>query len=99
MKLAAATGVAASHILVVFNGTTTEQEFTSPALIGLALKLHPIQRKSVDPIVRTSNFNAKKGQATVPPSPRRSSWIRISICPRLEPQITILNPATGEQPG
>jgi pullulanase len=66
MELKTPAGAPASHILVIFNGTMTEQDFTSPALVGLSLKLHPIQRKSADPIVRTSTFNAKKGLATVP---------------------------------
>lgn len=54
------------QILVVFNATTAQQSFTSSTLVGLHLMLHPIQRSSSDPIVRTATFDQKTGTATVP---------------------------------
>ena len=54
------------HILVVFNGTSQEQAFPVTELKGLSLKLHPVQRSSADPVVRTSTFEGKSGTATVP---------------------------------
>ena len=54
------------HILVVFNGTNGQVNFSDPSLQGLALSLHPFQRSAADPIVRQSTFNSKQGMATVP---------------------------------
>ena len=54
------------HILVVFNGTNGQVNFSDPSLQGLALSLHPFQRSAADPIVRQSSFNSKQGMATVP---------------------------------
>ena len=66
MELKPAPGDARGRILVVFNGTNQEQVFTSAALAGVPFRLHPVQRTSADPVVRTSTFDAKKGTATVP---------------------------------
>ncbi len=54
------------HIVVVFNGTSQEQTFTSLKLKGLPLKLHPTEQTSADPVVRTSRSDAKAGTVTVP---------------------------------
>ena len=54
------------RILTVFNATNQPQVFTSTALIGLELQLHPIQKHSADPVVRTSSFDEKNGAVTVP---------------------------------
>lgn len=54
------------HVLVVFNATNAQQAFTSTVLTGLGLKLHPIQRSSSDPVVRTATFDPKTGTVVVP---------------------------------
>ncbi len=56
-----------SHVVVFFNATTEQQSFTSIALRGLPLKLHPIQKASADPVVRTATFNEREGTAVIPP--------------------------------
>ena len=54
------------HIVTVFNATNQQQVFTSTALTGFELKLHPALRQSADPVVRTSSFDEKKGAIIVP---------------------------------
>jgi len=54
------------HIVVVFNANTTQQSFTSTALAGLDLGLHPVQRSSSDAVVRTASFDEKTGTVVVP---------------------------------
>jgi pullulanase len=54
------------HIVVVFNATNESATFTNSRLEGLPLHLHPVQRKSSDPVTRQSTFNSKEGTATVP---------------------------------
>ncbi len=54
------------HIVVLFNGTNQTQTFTSPTLAGQPLRLHPIQRSSADPVVRTTTFDGKTGATTIP---------------------------------
>jgi pullulanase len=54
------------HIVVIFNATNAAVTFTDSRLQGLALHLHPVQRKSSDPTTRQSTFNSKTGTTTVP---------------------------------
>ena len=54
------------HIVVVFNAADAQTTFQNPALVGLKLRLHDVQRHSADPIVRQSSFNAQTGTAVVP---------------------------------
>jgi pullulanase len=54
------------HIVVVFNATNAQINFTDSRLQGLKLKLHPFQKSSADPIARQSTFNSQQGTATVP---------------------------------
>ena len=54
------------HIVVVFNATNTQANFSDGRLQGLALHLHPIQTHSSDLITRQSTFNPKQGAVTVP---------------------------------
>ncbi len=54
------------HIVVVFNATDAQSNFTNNALIGMNLHLHPVQVQSHDPATRQSTFNKKTGTATVP---------------------------------
>ncbi len=54
------------HVLVVFNATNTQQTFSATALAGEKLMLHPVQRNSSDPVVRTATFSANSGTVVVP---------------------------------
>lgn len=54
------------HIVVVFNATNAQEVFTDARLKGLALKLHPTQKNSSDPLTKESSFDSKEGTATVP---------------------------------
>ncbi|MGA8742878.1 MAG: pullulanase-type alpha-1,6-glucosidase [Terracidiphilus sp.] len=54
------------HILVVFNATDGQVNFTDSRLQGLTLHLHMVQKQSSDPATTQSTFNLKTGTATVP---------------------------------
>ena len=54
------------HVVVLFNATNTQQSFSSDALKGMSLRLHPVQRSSADPEVRTATFAKETGTAVVP---------------------------------
>jgi pullulanase len=54
------------HIVVVFNATSSQINFTDGRLLGLKLHLHPVQQNSSDPATRQSAFNPKQGTVTVP---------------------------------
>jgi pullulanase len=54
------------HILVVFNATDAQVNFSDAILQGIKFHLDPEQKNSADPITQTSTFNQQQGQATVP---------------------------------
>jgi pullulanase len=54
------------QIVVFFNGSNTQVTFTSAALAGLPLELHPVQQHSSDSSVRQSSFDSRQGTATIP---------------------------------
>ena len=54
-------------ILVVVNATPKRQTVTVDGLQGADLRLHPVQRTSVDEALQTAAFYAPSGRATVPP--------------------------------
>jgi pullulanase len=54
------------HIVVCFNATNAKVTFTNASLVGLQLRLHPVQQSSSDPTVRESTFDSKEGTATIP---------------------------------
>jgi pullulanase len=54
------------HVVVVFNATNAQVNFTDGRLQGLKLHLHPEQKSSADPITRQSTFNIQQGTVTVP---------------------------------
>jgi pullulanase len=54
------------HILVVFNASTSQQNFTAPSLEGMGFRLHPEQQISTDSIVKTSKFDRSTGTVVVP---------------------------------
>jgi pullulanase-type alpha-1,6-glucosidase len=51
-------------VTVVFNATSAATAQTVPALAGRTIALHPVQRASADPVVRTASF--ADGTFTVP---------------------------------
>ncbi len=52
--------------LVVVNATPDRQVFSSDALRGQSLRLHPVLRSSSDPVVRQSTFDCGAGRVEVP---------------------------------
>ena len=53
-------------VTVVFNGTPAATSQTVAALAGKRITLHPVQRASVDPAVRTASYERSSGTFTVP---------------------------------
>ena len=54
------------HIVVFFNGSNAQVDFTDASLAGMHLHLHPIQQSSSDPVVKQAAFNSQQGTATIP---------------------------------
>ena len=54
------------HVIVLFNATNSQIQFSNGMLQGLRLHLHPVQRSSSDPLTRQSTFDSRHGTATVP---------------------------------
>jgi pullulanase len=80
------------RIVVFFNATPHLQPFHVPACVGATLSLHPIQRQSHDPLVRTATFSRATGTFTVPgwttavfvepvarPKPARWPWLVTAV--------------------
>ncbi|GAA0561137.1 pullulanase-type alpha-1,6-glucosidase [Paractinoplanes ferrugineus] len=61
-------GIDRNHrsVTVVFNGTSAATTQTVAALAGQRISLHPVQRASADPVVRTASFARSTGTFTVP---------------------------------
>ena len=55
-----------SRLVVVFNGTPTEQRVVYPAFGQLALELHPVQRAGRDAIARTARLDRAVSALVVP---------------------------------
>jgi pullulanase len=55
-----------AQIVVIFNGSDEQLDFTDSAFTGTAFELHPILQDSVDSVVQTSVFTAESGTFTVP---------------------------------
>lgn len=53
-------------VVVLFNVDKEAKTVAIPALKGLRLKLHKVQRKSEDPVVKTSSYSAAGGSFTIP---------------------------------
>jgi pullulanase-type alpha-1,6-glucosidase len=72
--------------LVVVNATPGAQAFSSDALRGQKLRLHPVQRSSSDPVVRRSAFDCRQGRVEVPARTvavfvgRQPPWSPASSC-------------------
>ncbi|MCP3974826.1 MAG: DUF3372 domain-containing protein, partial [bacterium] len=54
------------EIVVVFNATDGPQALAVPAPVEGSFRLHPVQRHSADPVVRTAAFDSALGTFTVP---------------------------------
>ena len=54
------------QIVVLINANDETQTFADPAFVGMKLALHPIQRSSLDPVVRRTQFNRATGTFIVP---------------------------------
>ena len=55
------------RVVVLINASDEAQTFTAPELAGVRLNLHPVLRRSVDPVARTSTYDREGGVFTVPP--------------------------------
>ena len=55
-----------SRLVVVFNGTPSEQRSSYPAFGQIALELHPIQRAGRDAITRSASADRGAGALVVP---------------------------------
>ncbi|MFI5892936.1 pullulanase-type alpha-1,6-glucosidase [Actinoplanes sp. NPDC051513] len=53
-------------VTVVFNGTSAATTQTVASLAGKQISLHPVQRGSADPVVRTASYAKSSGTFTVP---------------------------------
>ena len=56
----------AEQFVVLVNANDEAQTFSDAAFVGASLTLHPFQAYGVDPVVKTSSFNAATGAFTVP---------------------------------
>ncbi len=54
------------QIVVLINANDEAQNFTTTALLGANLILHPVQMDSVDEVVRTSAFDSATGTFSIP---------------------------------
>jgi pullulanase-type alpha-1,6-glucosidase len=75
-----------SLIVALINANDEEQDFSIPDLTGKALRLHPVQTSSSDPVVRTASFDSATGTFFVP---ARTAAVFISPRP-LDAQIALL---------
>jgi pullulanase-type alpha-1,6-glucosidase len=55
-----------SEIVVLFNANPDEVTFSDSSLLDKYYTLHPVQQKSVDPVVRTSYYETVNGSFTIP---------------------------------
>lgn len=53
-------------LVIVFNATPEKQEQTVGSLAGTAYKLHPVQAKGSDSVVKSSSYAKGTGSFTVP---------------------------------
>lgn len=53
--------------VVLFNADDQAVTWSEPDLIGLKLRLHPVQASSSDPLLRSTRFDEATGTFTIPP--------------------------------
>jgi pullulanase-type alpha-1,6-glucosidase len=54
------------RIVVLVNARDDDVAFNLPAVVGMELRLHPVQQVSTDPVVRRSSFDPSRGTFRVP---------------------------------
>ena len=54
------------RLVVLFNASNVAHSFTSPALAGIPLTLHPVQAESRDPLLQEAGYSHSTGTFTVP---------------------------------
>jgi pullulanase len=59
---------------VLFNATRLPQSFTVAHLAGRRFQLHPVQRSSHDPVVRTASYDRATGTFSVPARTAAVFW-------------------------
>jgi pullulanase-type alpha-1,6-glucosidase len=62
------------EIVVLFNANRDAQSFTLASVAGRRLLLHPVQRSSHDPVVRTASFDRGSGVFSVPARTTAVFW-------------------------
>jgi pullulanase-type alpha-1,6-glucosidase len=62
------------QIVVLFNATRVPQSFTAGDFAGRRFRLHPVQRNSHDPVVRTASFDRASGTFSVPARTAAVFW-------------------------
>jgi pullulanase-type alpha-1,6-glucosidase len=62
------------QIVVLFNATRLPQSFTVAHLAGRRFQLHPVQRSSHDPVVRTASYDRATGTFSVPARTAAVFW-------------------------
>jgi pullulanase-type alpha-1,6-glucosidase len=68
-------------IVVLINANDEAQTFQAEQVVGLSLALHPVQRASVDPLVKTSSFDPAVGEFKIP---GRTTTVFIEYAPPQE---------------
>jgi pullulanase/glycogen debranching enzyme len=63
-------------VVVLWNATPEALSFKDEAFSRRPLKLHPVQRESADPVVRTAAFERKTGAFTIPGRTAAVFWTR-----------------------
>ena len=56
----------ADGLVVLFNNTDQPVTYTLAQAKGTSTSLHPVQRASADPVVRTASFDSRSGTFRVP---------------------------------
>jgi pullulanase-type alpha-1,6-glucosidase len=101
-------------IVVVFNALPETAVFADESLVGLPLKLHPLQAKSVDRVLADASFDSVAGELSVPgrsaavfvleqvtPEPTVTPLVTPQLATRVAPEATataISLPTAAAQP-
>ncbi len=86
-------GVDRAHkrMAVVFNANDQTQTFTTPELQGVPLTLHPLQKLSVDPVVRSASFNKTLGSFSIPGRTAAVFWANRPVTEQIQLLIQDVN--------
>jgi pullulanase len=79
-------GVDRAHkrVVVVFNANDQTQTFTTSELQGVPLTLHPLQKLSADPVVRSASFNKTLGAFSVPGRTAAVFWANRPVAEQIQ---------------